>query len=226
MRQNPSVGSVHYIYKNSRMITIKARLFKLIKPIVPRTVLNRFSSTKISPMASVGKGCYLFNTTLDDFSYLSTNVTVMNTQIGKFCSIGQGACISLGKHPSSVFVSTHPAFFSLYKKCGTTFAKENHFKEMEQTIIGNDVWIGVNAIIMDGVVIGDGAVIGAGAIVTKNVSPYAIVAGNPAKLLRFRFEEDEISFLLKFKWWDKDPAWLRENYTRFHNIKSFIEDFS
>lgn len=202
------------------------RILKFLKPIIPQILLRHFSGREISSLASIGKGCYLYKTHLDDFTYLSSNVTVMNTKIGKFCSIGQGACISLGKHPSSTFVSTHPAFFSIHKQCGTTFATKNHFREMGQTSIGNDVWIGANAIIMDDIIIGDGAIIGAGAIVTKDVSPYSIVVGNPARLLRFRFEKDEIDFLLKFKWWDKDIIWIRENYTRFHNIKSFIAEFS
>jgi len=97
---------------------------------------------------------------------------------------------------------------------------------MGHAIIGNDVWIGTNAIIMDDITIGDGAIIGAGTIVTKDVKPYSIVVGNPAKHLRFRFEEDEINFLLEFKWWDKDLTWIEENYTKFHDIKSFVKDNS
>lgn len=179
-----------------------------------------------NPNVKIGENCYLYNTVIGDFTYLSKNVSVMNTRIGKYCSIAQGVCISLGMHPSSGFVSTHPAFFSLHNQSRVTFAKENHFREMGETVIGNDVWIGANAIIMDDILLGDGAIIGAGAIVTKNVPPYAIVAGNPARIIRYRFEPREIEFLLEFRWWEKDPDWINENYTSFHDIKSFISKFS
>lgn len=171
---------------------------------------------------AIGANGYLYNTTIGNFTYLAFNVSIMNTVIGKFCSIAQGVCICIGRHPSSTFVSTHPAFFSPHAQCGVTFATESHFKEMGNTTIGNDVWIGANAIIMDDITVGDGAIIGAGAIVTKNVPPYAIVAGNPAKLLRYRFEQNEIDFLLKYQWWQKDPLWIKDNYKRFHDIKLFM----
>lgn len=181
---------------------------------------------QISSHTSIGRNCYLHKTTLGAYTYLSSDISIMNTSAGKFCSIGQGVRICTGMHPSSIFVSTHPAFFSLHKQCGITFAKETHFREMGKTHIGNDVWIGTNAVIMDDINIGDGAIIGAGAIVTKHVPPYAIIIGNPGKILRFRFSEEEINFLLNFKWWEKDSVWIAENYARFHNIKSFIQDFS
>jgi len=183
------------------------------------------NETTVMDFVSIGNNCYLYKCHLDSYSYLSSSVSMMNTTIGKFCSIAQGTCIALGTHPSHTFVSTSPVFFSIHKQCGTTFSDRPYFEEMIKTTIGNDVWIGVNAIIKDGLVIGDGAIVGAGAIVTKDVPPYAIVVGNPARILRYRFTEEEISFLLDFKWWDKDPAWLRDNFKLLHNIKEFIATF-
>jgi acetyltransferase-like isoleucine patch superfamily enzyme len=177
------------------------------------------------PNVKIGKGCYIHNCEIGEYTYLSVNVSVMNTKIGRYCSIAQGACISLGMHPSSGFVSTHPSFFSTHQQSAVTFAEKNHFREMGEASIGNDVWIGVNAVIMDDITIGDGAIIGAGAIVTRDVPPYAIVAGNPARLLRYRFDQHEIDFLLEFKWWEKDPEWLRANQLLFRDIKSFIKNF-
>jgi len=170
----------------------------------------------------IGENSYVYNTTLGAYTYLSQNVTIMNTTVGKFCSIAQGACISLGMHPNHTFVSTSPVFFSIHEQCGVTFADQPYFEEMGKTIIGNDVWIGVNAIVKDNITIGDGAIIGAGAIVTKDVPPYAIVIGNPARILRYRFTDEQISFLLNFKWWDKNPSWLRDNFKLLHNIDEFI----
>ena len=100
------------------------------------------------------------------------------------------------------------------------------FNELgESNIIGNDVWIGANVVIMNEISVGDGAVIGAGSIVTKDVPPYAIVVGSPARIIRYRFEKEEIEFLLNFRWWDKDSNWIKDNYLKFNNIKEFKKEF-
>jgi len=175
---------------------------------------------------SIGSNNYLNRVEIGNYSYLSENVCVMNTEIGKFCSIGQNVGVSLGRHPSNTFVSTSPVFFSIYKQCGATFADQNYFNEMGNCTIGNDVWIGANAVVMDDVTVGDGAIIGAGAIVTKNVAPYAIVGGVPAKLIKYRFSKEQIDFLKNFKWWDRDISWIESNYKQFHNIEEFMATYN
>jgi acetyltransferase-like isoleucine patch superfamily enzyme len=204
---------------------MKRLIFNILRPIIPERFVKKITANYISPLATIGKNGYLYKTDIGDFTYLAVKVSVMNTSIGKFCSIGQGACISLGMHPASKFVSTHPVFFSPHKQGGISFTNTSHFREMGHTTIGNDVWIGVNAIIMDDISIGNGAIVGAGAIVTKDVPPYAIVVGNPAKVLRYRFEPEEIDFLLDFKWWDRDVNWLKQNYLKFHDIKLLMSEF-
>ena len=89
-------------------------------------------------------------------------------------------------------------------------------------IIENDVWIGNNVLIKGGVTIGNGAIIAMGSVVTKDVPPYAIVGGVPAKIIRYRFSENDIKKLLDFKWWNQNDSWLKENYKKFHNIEDFI----
>ncbi len=175
---------------------------------------------------SIGANGYLYNSKIGDFTYLGPFVAMMNTQIGKFCSIAQGVGIGLGEHPAKTFVSTHPVFFSPHKQCGYSFTNQSHFQEMGENIIGNDVWIGLNAIIMNNITVADGAIIGAGAIVTKDVPPYAVVAGSPAKIIKFRFNEDEIERLLRFRWWNKDYAWIEQNFRKFHNIDDFLSFIS
>lgn len=162
------------------------------------------------------------NVKLNDFTYISSDTIINNTKIGKFCSIGPNCRIGLGKHPTKDFVSTHPIFFSMIKQSQISFADKNYFEEFNNIKIGNDVWIGANVVIIDGVVIGDGAIIGAGAVVTKNISPYAIVGGVPAKVITYKFSKEIRNKLLTIKWWDWDIKTLKRNYLKFHNVERFI----
>lgn len=165
----------------------------------------------------------LHEVNVGDFTYIANGTHISKTTIGKFCSIGPDCKIGLGKHPVKDFVSTHPIFFSTLNQAQMSFADRNYFEEFEKIGIGNDVWIGANVIILDGIEIGDGAVVAAGSVITKSVPPYAIVGGVPAKIIRYRFEKDKIEKLLILKWWDMDLAYLRKNFTKFHNIDGFLE---
>lgn len=165
----------------------------------------------------------LDNVELGDFTYIALGSRISNTKTGKFCSIGPNIMCGLGRHPYHAFVSTHPAFFSIRKQSQIHFAERSYFKEFEEIEIGNDVWIGANVSIVDGVKIGDGVIVATGAVVTKDVPPYAIVGGVPAKIIKFRFDEKIIEFLLSFKWWNKDINWMKSNYIKFHNIDEFID---
>ncbi|MEQ1620721.1 MAG: CatB-related O-acetyltransferase [Methylococcales bacterium] len=157
---------------------------------------------------------------IGDFSYVASNTRISHATIGKFCCIAQDIIIGPGKHPTADFVSSHPIFYSPLNQSQMSFATNSVFEEFSQTEIGNDVWIGARAIIMDGVKIGDGAIIGAGAIVTKDIPAYAVACGMPAKVLRYRFEPAEIDFLKQFEWWNKDIAWLEKHADKFRNIKA------
>jgi acetyltransferase-like isoleucine patch superfamily enzyme len=118
--------------------------------------------------------------------------------IGKFCSIAGGTHILLGGDHSSSFVSTFP-FNDLWKSAISLPVSETTKRDV---VIGNDVWIGRNSLILSGVTIGDGAIVGAAAVVAKDVPPYAIVVGNPAKVIRYRFDEETIEKLLTMAWWN------------------------
>lgn len=101
-----------------------------------------------------------------------------------------------------------------------------YYSEYQDTFIGNDVWIGDDSLVLGGVVIGDGAIIAARSVVTKNVEPYSIVGGVPAKLIRFRFDKEIRSHLQKSEWWNRDENWLRDNYLLFHNVGEFLKETS
>ena len=115
------------------------------------------------------------------------------------------------------------AFYSLQKQSGFTFTDKALFEESNGRVkIGNDVWIGTRAIITDGVTIGDGAIVAAGAVVTKDVEPYTIVGGVPAKPIRKRFTDEQIAFLQDLNWWDRETEWLKNNSASFQNIEALM----
>ena len=145
-------------------------------------------------------------------SYICNDCSIIG-DIGRFTSIAAEVKNAQGVHPiTNPYATTSPMFFSLKKQSGITFAKEQLFDEMRAAIqIGNDCWIGQRAFFVGGLTIGDGAIVLAGAVVTKDVPPYAVVGGVPAKILRYRYDEETIKFLLEKKWWDMPLEWLKEN---------------
>jgi acetyltransferase-like isoleucine patch superfamily enzyme len=154
-------------------------------------------------------------------------------KIGRFCSIAENVTVISATHPMKDFVSTHPSFYSIAKQNGMTYVKSQIFKEFLfadkenkfPVIIGNDVWIGNGATVIGGITIGEGAVILANSTVTKDVKPYSIVAGLPAKEIGKRFNDETIAFLLEFKWWNRSDDWLKENAGLFSNINNFLQKY-
>lgn len=165
---------------------------------------------------------FLHDVTLGDYSYIARNAQISNCQIGRFCSIGPNCCCGLGIHPIDG-ISTSPMFYSTAKQNGVTFCKENKVEESLQTVIGNDVFIGANVTILDGVTIGDGAVVGAGAVVTADIPPYAIAVGVPAKVVKYRFDNETIEKLLEDQWWNQEEKKLKDVEESFWSVDDFLK---
>ncbi|MEG1644405.1 MAG: CatB-related O-acetyltransferase [Alistipes sp.] len=176
---------------------------------------------KVHNFACVSGSC------VGKYSYIGEHSYLPNCKIGRYCSIASDVMVVTETHPSYNFVSTHPAFFSLGKQCGMTYVNRQSFDEHlsidnKSIIIENDVWIGCKVTIRGGVRIGNGAIVGMGAVVTKDVLPYSIVGGVPAKIIKFRFTEEQIKWLQAFEWWNKSDEWIKTNSSKFTSIDSFI----
>lgn len=171
--------------------------------------------TVISNKSRIQRFVVLRKCTVGDYSYIGYNTNIYHASIGKFCSISKDVCIGLPSHPSK-FISTSPIFVNIYNGTGYSWSKQNMFDSTpEKVTINNDVWIGMKSTIMGGVTVGNGAIIAAHSVVTKDVPPYAVVGGVPAKIIKYRFTEDIIEGLQKSEWWNQPDDVLRENITVF-----------
>lgn len=173
--------------------------------------LNANLSAKYGKGVVISAGTYVSkNSIIGDYSYVNSNSSIENATIGKYCSISSGVYISPYNHKSE-YVSTSP--------------HNRYYVEEEKRVkIGNDVLISLNAIILEGISIGDGAIIAAGAIVTKDVKPYEVVGGVPAKHVRYRFDEERINYLLNLKWWDRKYSLIKKNSDFFNNRQEYFNN--
>ena len=213
---------------------LKTMLGKVAYAVFPQLKFRRFHgqkcriandaiivNSKLGTGVKIDENAKAFNSTLCDYTNLAHNASVnlstiekrssigrysivADVDMGAYCSVSWLVTIGAGPHPIDT-ISSH--FFNYYPKFG--IVEEINPLEYPRTTIGNDVWIGAGSIIKGGVRIGDGAVIGSGAVVTHDVEPYAIVAGVPARVIKYRFDEQTRERLLKIKWWDFDDATLK-----------------
>ncbi|WP_111672217.1 CatB-related O-acetyltransferase [Algoriphagus litoralis] len=205
-----------------------------------RFFFNFFSISKNSTIESsavVYPFSVVSNSYLGSYSYVSYFSKINNTKIGKFCSIGQNSKMGLGRHPTN-FISTNPVLYSALNPLKESWtSNDSGFEEHLPISIGSDVWIGANVTILDGITIGDGAIIGAHSLVTKDVSPYSIVGGVPAKVIKMRFSSDIIAKLLELKWWECSIETLKKcasmglfskdvNLDLLSRVSDFIKDSS
>lgn len=175
----------------------------------------------------VGKGTMMRESEMGDYSYITQDCHVVWTSIGKFCSIANSVRINPGNHPTWRALQHH----SVYRAEQYDLGEDDHeffdWRKDHWVTIGHDVWIGHGVTVTAGVTIGNGAVVGAGAVVTKDVAPYSVVGGVPAKLIKRRFTEAQAEALEQIAVWD----WPRDKYKaaipdiRALDIDAFIEKY-
>lgn len=156
------------------------------------------------------------------YSYMGENCYIYHpeTKIGKYTSIAHNVIIGAGQHPLH-WLSTHPFAWQGYNFMLKNKINRINWQAYKPVIVGNDVWIGINTVIMDGVKIGDGAVIAANAVVTKDIPPYQVWGGVPAKFIKQRFDDTTIEELVSLKWWDLDNEMLCD--LPYNNIDECIK---
>ncbi|MBO4922842.1 MAG: CatB-related O-acetyltransferase [Bacteroidales bacterium] len=201
------------------MMSIKYIWSRVIKKIRGAAV----EGSSIHSSSKVESGSQFINSSMDKYSFCGYDCQIVNCHIGSFCSIADNVKIGGARHPIE-WVGMSPVFYSgrdSIKKKFSTFDRV----EDKVTIVGNDVWIGANAIIIQGVKIGNGAVIGAGSVVTHDVGDYEIVAGNPAKVIRKRFSDDIINELLNIRWWNLSDDKLDTLSVYIKEPRVFIKEY-
>lgn len=191
---------------------------KLIKKIQVPAVYQ----SNLNKRSKIASGSQIVNTTIGKYSYIGNSCTIIYTEIGNFCSIADNCIIGGAQHPVK-WVSTSPVFHDGKNILGKNFS-EHKFNPYSVTKIENDVWIGNNCLIKAGVTISNGAVIGMGSVVTKDVGPFEIWAGNPAKLIKYRFENEKIKKLIDIKWWTFDDQRIQSISKYMNESDDFIEE--
>lgn len=206
-----------------RLIVLLKNILSLPGRLVTHiSLLSVMQEAIVDKTAAICSGVKFYRGKIGKYSYIGNNSFVIDTDIGNFTSISTDCYIGGTSHPTD-WVSTSPVFH----KWGNIMKKNFSYHEYEifkRTVIGNDVWIGNRVMIKAGVKIADGAVVGMGSIVTKDIGPYEIWAGNPAKFIRKRFDDETINELLNTEWWNWDDEKIAEYAAKMNNIENFLRE--
>lgn len=173
----------------------------------------------------IGANSGVVETTFDDYSYTAGDNQIIYAEVGKFSNIASHVRINPGNHPMERVTLHHMT----YRRALYGFGEDDQaffdWRRSHKCVIGHDTWLGHGVIVMPGVSVGTGAVVGSGAVVTKDIPPYMIAVGVPAKVMRPRFPEPIIQSLLRIAWWDWDHATLGARLAEMNDVQAFVEKY-
>lgn len=201
------------------------KLFVYVKYVFSKAIkklhLKAIRKSKVHSTSKIEPGTEFVNSSMGKHSFCGYFCQIINAEIGSFTSIANNVVIGGGMHPID-WVSMSPVFYAGKDSVKAKFSEYEREKH-KRTVIGSDVWIGQNAIIKQGISVGHGAVIGMGSVVTKDVPPYAVVGGVPAKFIKSRFSEQTIRKMLESKWWEMSDIDLRIHARFIKSPEKFLE---
>jgi len=187
----------------------------------------RVYASEIGAWTWIGPGSSIVESTFGDYSYTAGDVSIIYSEVGKFCSIASHARLNPGNHPMERVTQHHMTYRRVqYGFAETDDAAFFDWRRADKVTVGHDVWLGHGAILLPGVTVGTGAVVAAGAVVTKNVEPYTIVGGVPARPIRRRFPEDVAKRLMAIAWWDWPRELLEERFAVLNDLNLFLEKYA
>lgn len=194
----------------------------LFSKLMKKIQISSIRSSEIDKKAKIASQSNIVSLKIGKYSYVGNGCTISNVEIGKFCSVADNCIIGGASHPIE-WISTSPVFHEGNNILGKNFSKHS-FQTTKRTYIGNDVWIGNNCLIKSGVTVGNGSIVGMGSVVTKDIPSFEIWAGNPARKIRDRFQNEIKEDLNVIEWWNYPEELLAKNAKNSNNVKKFLKN--
>jgi acetyltransferase-like isoleucine patch superfamily enzyme len=193
----------------------------VVSKVLKKARLSSVRESEIHRTAKVESGSSVYRSSLGRYSFCGYDCELFYASVGSFTSIANNVVLGGARHPME-WISTSPVFYHGRDSVRAKFS-EHRLPDPLRVEVGHDVWVGRSAIVISGVRVGTGAVIGAGAVVSRDVPPYSVVVGNPARVVKMRFSDDIVKQLLETKWWEFEESELSLLANRVRAPADFLE---